>query len=60
MDWLSQNWLWIFLVVAMIWLMRRGGMGCGGGHHGKHLQSEDNRPEGKKNNQQEAEHRHHC
>jgi hypothetical protein len=33
MDWLTQNWLWIILLVGMVIVMRRGGLGgCGMGH----------------------------
>lgn len=40
MEWLTQNWIWIVLVVGVFFMMRRGGMGCGVGghrsHHGGH------------------------
>ena len=34
MEWLSQNWIWLALIVGLIWLNRRGGVmgGCCGGH----------------------------
>lgn len=32
MQWLSQNWLWIVLIIGIFVLMRRGGMGRGMGH----------------------------
>ncbi len=41
MDWLSQNWVWLALVVGMVWMHSRGmhsggrhggSMGCCGGH----------------------------
>ena len=32
MNWLSQNWLWILLAIGVVFMMRRGGMGCGMGH----------------------------
>ncbi len=32
MSWLSQNWIWILLALGMVFMMRRGGMGCGMGH----------------------------
>jgi YHS domain-containing protein len=31
MEWLSQDWLWILLALAVFVLMRRGGMSCGMG-----------------------------
>lgn len=38
MAWLGQNWVFILLVIGVIFMMRRGGMGCGSGvgrhHHG--------------------------
>jgi len=34
MEWLSQNWGILLLVVAVIAFMRFGGMGCG--HGGRH------------------------
>lgn len=36
MQWLSQNWIWIILVIGVILLMRRGGMGRGMGHGHSH------------------------
>lgn len=46
MQWLSQNAIWLLLVVGLVFLMRRGGMGCGmGGHRhdagGGHSHQED-------------------
>ncbi len=38
MDWLTGNWIWLFVAVAALWFfMRRGGLhGRGmGGHHGR-------------------------
>lgn len=34
MEWLTQNWIWLLLLVGVVFMMRRGGMGCGhmGGH----------------------------
>ena len=37
MEWLSQNWIWLGLIVGVIWLLsrgRHGGLmgGCCGGH----------------------------
>ena len=35
MNWLAQNWVWIVVGIALIWMVRRGGMaGCGMGHSG--------------------------
>ncbi|NMG29996.1 YHS domain-containing protein [Aromatoleum evansii] len=31
MEWLSQNWIWVLLLVGVFAMMSRGGMGCGGG-----------------------------
>ena len=52
MEWLTQNWVWILLFVGFIFMMRRGGMGCGMGggshHHGGHHDTYDDsgrRPE---------------
>lgn len=42
MQWLTQNWIWVLLVVGFFFIMRRGGGdGMGGGmkvddHHGGH------------------------
>lgn len=37
MDWLSQNWIWILLGIAIAWFaMRRGFGGVHGGHMGGH------------------------
>jgi YHS domain-containing protein len=35
MAWLGQNWIYILVVIGVIFMMRRGGMGCapGGGRH---------------------------
>lgn len=45
MEWLSQNWIFVLLVVGVILMMRRGGMACGpfggGGHHGGHGEGRD-------------------
>ena len=33
MDWLSQNWVWVVVIIGFLLLMRRGGLGgCGMGH----------------------------
>ncbi len=32
MRWLTQNWLWIVFAIGIVFLMRRGGLGCGIGH----------------------------
>lgn len=38
MTWLGQNWIYILLVIGVLFMMRRCGMGCGSGvgrhHHG--------------------------
>ncbi len=42
MTWLEQNWISILLIIGVIFMMRRGGMGCGSGtrrHH--HVDSSD-------------------
>lgn len=31
MKWLSENWIWVVLLVGVFVMMSRGGMGCGGG-----------------------------
>lgn len=37
MEWFIQNGLWILFAIAVVLMIRRGGMGCGmGGHHHKH------------------------
>ena len=35
MAWLGQNWIYILLIIGVIFMMRRGCMGCGlgGGRH---------------------------
>lgn len=30
MEWLSQNWIWLVFVGAIVFMMRRGGGCCGG------------------------------
>jgi YHS domain-containing protein len=45
MAWLEQNWINILLVIGLIFMMRRGGMGCGpraGRHH--HGESNESAP----------------
>lgn len=42
MDWLVQNWVWVLVFVAFIW-MHMFGHGCHGGHGGRHGE-EDQRP----------------
>jgi hypothetical protein len=32
MNWLSQNWIWLVFVIGILFMMRRGGMGCRMGH----------------------------
>ena len=29
MNWLSENWIWLLFVIGILFMMRRGGMGCG-------------------------------
>ncbi len=36
MSWLSQNWIWILLAVAVAWFAMRRGFGAQGGHIGGH------------------------
>lgn len=36
MAWISQNWGYILLVIGVLYLMNRGGMGCGHGGGGAH------------------------
>ncbi len=41
MQWLSQNWIWLVLIVGVMWLLNRGrhgGLmgGCCGGHDMAH------------------------
>lgn len=37
MDWLSENWLSLLLLVGvLLFMMRRGRMGCGHGGHASH------------------------
>jgi YHS domain-containing protein len=35
MEWLTQNWILIPIILGILFLLRRGGAGCGhsGGHH---------------------------
>ena len=47
MDWISQNWIWIVVAIALVFLMRRGGLaGCGMGHShgGGHADHDAGRP----------------
>lgn len=32
MNWVSENWIWLVFVIGILFMMRRGGMGCGMGH----------------------------
>ena len=33
MEWLTNNWVSVLVVIGVVWLVtRRGGMGCGMGH----------------------------
>ncbi len=35
MDWLAQNWTWVLIGIAALWMFRRAGLGgCGHGMHG--------------------------
>lgn len=48
MEFLQNNWFWIVVVVAFIW-MHASGMGCGGhgghgGHGGQKDKPDDNEP----------------
>ena len=45
MQWLSQNAIWILLAVGFLFMARRGGMGCCGGHAhgGPHRPGQDQR-----------------
>jgi len=36
MEWLSQNWIWVVLVVGVIWLLARTRHGAYTGGHGTH------------------------
>lgn len=36
MEWLSQNWIWLVLVVGVLWLLSRGGHGGLLGGRGTH------------------------
>lgn len=48
MAWLGQNWVYILLVIGVIFMMRRGGMGCGssaGRHH--HSENSESAPQPK-------------
>lgn len=46
MNWLLQNSVWIVVVIALLVMMRRGGLGCGMGHagHGSHDESKGANP----------------
>jgi len=36
MEWLSQNWVYLLLLLGVVFMMARGGMGCGmGSHHAR-------------------------
>jgi YHS domain-containing protein len=52
MAWLNQNWIYILVVIGVIFMMRRGGMGCGPGggrhRHDGHGESEHH-PESRSN-----------
>jgi hypothetical protein len=34
MEWFSENWFWVLILILFVW-MHMGGHGCHGGH-GKH------------------------
>lgn len=36
MSWLTQNWVWVVIGVAIAWFALRGGLGRLGGHAGGH------------------------
>lgn len=36
MEWLSQNWIWLLLAIGFVFMLKRGGMGCGLGHGSAH------------------------
>ena len=63
MDWLAQNWTWIFVLIAVVLMMRRGGMGCGMRHdHRSEPQTEGgktNDTAGKEGTPPARQHRHH-
>lgn len=53
MDWLRDNWLWIAIGIAFLWMHgRMHGSHGGGGHH--HHQKSENRAA-----DQEEQHAHH-
>ena len=33
MEWLSQNWVYLLALAGVVFMMTRGGMGCGMGSH---------------------------
>jgi hypothetical protein len=49
MEFLQANWVWLLLLAGTLWLLFRGGLGCGMGRrnstdcarHGRHLESRD-------------------
>jgi hypothetical protein len=36
MEWLTANWFWVVLGLGFMWLVSRGGLGCGMSGHGSH------------------------
>jgi YHS domain-containing protein len=40
MDWLSQNWVYLLLLLGVVFFMARGGMGCGMSSHRGHAHRE--------------------
>ncbi len=48
MEWLGQNWIYLLLAGGVIFLMRRGGLGCGPGsghRHGGGREDDASRPQ---------------
>jgi hypothetical protein len=59
MQWLSQNWFWVFIFVAFI-AMHLFGHGCHGGHggHGRRQERPEPGKEGSKDGGQKQHHHH--
>ena len=51
MEWLTENWIWILLGIGFVWLLSRGGMGCGMGGHSRGAHQHD---ESKKDTEKRA------
>lgn len=47
MQWLAQNWMWIFFAIGFLLLMRRGGMGRHGHAHGNRRHDGHDRSDGR-------------